>query len=121
LSFSGRKVFQRGFRIIALRLEKVPAWPGRQGGGVRIEDYLVPVEPLPFTGRIGTVDAICVELVRGDAFDPDVPDVARPVVGRVEIDDLALGIVSSALSKRWRLTAVALRLKMANCAPSSCR
>ena len=46
------------------------------------------VEALSLARVIGAVHAIGIELARGGALDPDMPDVARPVVGRVEFDRL---------------------------------
>ena len=81
-----RQVLRGRGRIVAGRAGRVMAGDGRDGGRVRIHHELVRIEAVPLVGRVRSRDAKPVELARGDAGQPHVPDVAGLVAGGIEDD-----------------------------------
>jgi hypothetical protein len=59
-----------------------------KGGGVRIDEEPVLVETLAFLGSVRAIHSVAVALSGTNPFHPHVPDVTRPIEGRVELDRL---------------------------------
>ena len=72
--------------IVADGGAKIAARERRDRGGVGIHHELVRIEAMPLVRRVRSGDAKPVELAGPDPLQPDVPDVAGLVPGRIEDD-----------------------------------